>query len=116
MCQTPLLTQHDDKMSVQEIEDAVVGELGLQRRNWANTEVNVSEDKLKELCKEYRDRVFVIPAHFASNKGLGKCSENAIKKYQEFLHFEAVEVRNDEDVREYNNRGKDLFKKIQKFQ
>ena len=101
---THFLIIFDDKMSVQEIEDAVVGELGLQRRNWANTEVNVSEDKLKELCKEYRDRVFVIPAHFASNKGLGKCSENAIKKYQEFLHFEAVEVRNDEDVREYNNK------------
>ena len=103
---THFLIIFDDKMSIQEIEDAVVGELGLQRRNWANTEISVSEDKLKELVKEYRDRIFVIPAHFASNKGLGKCSENAIKKYQEFLYFAAVEVRNDEDVREYYNKIK----------
>ena len=53
-----------------------------------------------------REKIFVIPAHFASNKGLGKSAENAIKKYQEFLLFSAVEVRNEEDVREYNNKLK----------
>lgn len=81
-----------------------MGQLGLQRKDWADTTVNVSEDKLKKLCIELKDRIFVIPAHFASNKGLGKSMENAIKKYQDFLSFSAIEVRNDDDVREYNNK------------
>ena len=101
---THFLIIFDDKMSVTEIEDAVVGHLGLLRKDWANTEINVSEDKLKTLCAELGEKIFVIPAHFAANKGLGKSTENAIKKYQEFIKFPAVEVRNDEDVREYNNK------------
>lgn len=96
----------DDKMSVIEIEDAVVSYLGLQRKDWADTTVNISEDKLKKLCIELSEKIFVIPAHFASDKGLGKSGENAIRKYQEFLSFSAIEVRNDEDVKEYNNKLK----------
>lgn len=99
---THFLIIFDDKMSVTEIEDAVVSNLGLLRKDWADTTINVSEDRLKTLCTELREKIFVIPAHFASNKGLGKSAENAIKKYQEFLLFSAVEVRNEEDVREYN--------------
>lgn len=101
---THFLIIFDDKMSVTEIEDAVVGHLGLLRKDWANTTVNVSEDKLKTLCTELNERIFVIPAHFAANKGLGKSTENAIRKYQDFLSFSAIEVRNDEDVREYENK------------
>lgn len=101
---THFLIIFDDKMSVTEIEDAVVSYLGLQRKDWADTTVNVSEDRLKTLCTELNEKIFVIPAHFASNKGLGKSTENAIKKYQEFLCFSAIEVRNDEDAREYNNK------------
>lgn len=96
----------DDKMSVTEIEDAVVEYLGLSRTKWADTEINVSEDRLKNLCTELNEKIFVIPAHFASNKGLGKSSENAIKKYKEFISFSAVEVRNNEDFKEYNNKVK----------
>lgn len=103
---THFLIIFDDKMSVTEIEDAVVSNLGLLRKDWADTTINVSEDRLKTLCTELREKIFVIPAHFASNKGLGKSAENAIKKYQEFLLFSAVEVRNEEDVREYNNKLK----------
>ena len=95
----------DDKMSVTEIEDAVVEYLGLSRTKWADTEINVSEDRLKNLCTELNEKIFVIPAHFASNKGLGKSSENAIKKYKEFISFSAVEVRNNEDFKEYNNNS-----------
>ena len=84
---THFLIIFDDKMSVTEIEDAVISYLGLQRRDWSNTTVNVSEDKLKTLCTELNERIFVIPAHFASNKGLGKSTENAIKKYQDFFFF-----------------------------
>lgn len=103
---THFLIIFDDKMSVTEIEDAVVQYLGLARKDWADTTVNVSEDKLKTLCMELKEKIFVIPAHFASNKGLGKSTENAIRKYQEFLSFSAIEVRNDEDVREYSNKLK----------
>lgn len=103
---THMLIIFDDKMSVIEIEDAVIGCLGLNRKDWANTEVNVSEDKLKELCKVYGNRVFVIPAHFASNKGLGTSKTIAIKRYKEFVKFSAVEVRNDTDVKEYENKLK----------
>lgn len=103
---THFLIIFDDKMSVTEIEDAVVSNLGLLRKDWADTTINVSEDRLKTLCTELSEKIFVIPAHFASNKGLGKSAENAIKKYQEFLLFSAVEVRNEEDVREYNNKLK----------
>lgn len=99
-----MLIIFDDKMSVTDIEDAIISCLKLKRENWADTEINVSEDRLKDLCSEYKNRIFVIPAHFASNKGLGKCNINAINKYQEFLHFDAIEVRTEEDVREYNNK------------
>ena len=91
-------------MTVTEIEDAVVKYIGLDRKYWADTTVNVSEDKLKTLCTELDGKIFVIPAHFASNKGLGKSTENAIKKYKDFLSFSAIEVRNEEDVREYQNK------------
>lgn len=101
-----LIIFDDNKMSVTEIEDAVVQYLGLARKDWADTTVNVSEDKLKTLCMELKEKIFVIPAHFASNKGLGKSTENAIRKYKEFLSFSAIEVRNDEDVREYSNKLK----------
>ena len=94
----------DDKMQVNEIEDAVISHLGLKRTDWNNTEINVSEDRLKDLCTELGNRLFVIPAHFASNKGLGNSNINAIKKYKEFILFPAIEVRNDQDVKEYENK------------
>lgn len=101
---THMLIIFDDKMSVTEIEDAVISDLGLKRNDWANTEINVTEDKLKDLCMALKNRIFVIPAHFASNKGLGKCNINAIKKYQEFIEFSAIEVRTEEDEKEYKNK------------
>ena len=42
-----------------------------------------------------------------------KSTENAIRKYKEFLSFSAIEVRNDEDVREYSNKLKN--KAINKY-
>lgn len=87
---THFLIIFDDKMSVTEIEDAVVAYLGLARKDWADTTINVSEDKLKILYTELKDKIFVIPAHFASNKGLGKCTENAIKNIKNFFHFQQL--------------------------
>lgn len=101
-----LIIFDDNKMTVTEIQDAVISNLKLKRSDWANTEINVSEDRLKEMCTELGDKIFVIPAHFAANKGLGKSNINAIKKYKEFLKFSAIEVRNEEDVREYHNKLK----------
>ena len=46
---THILIIFDDAMSVTEIEDAVIECLGLKRSDWGNTEINVSEDKLKKL-------------------------------------------------------------------
>lgn len=101
---THILIIFDDSMGVRAIEDAVIGCLGLTRDNWGNTGEYVTEDNLKKLCNEYGNRIFVIPAHFASNKGLGRSNINAIKRYQDFVKFSAVEVRTEEDVREYNNK------------
>ena len=94
----------NDTLTVTQIEDAIISDLGLKRDNWTNTEVSVSEEQLKKLCHEMRDNIFVIPAHFASEKGLAKAKTIAIKQYQEFVQFDAVEVRNDHDVEEYKNK------------
>jgi len=101
---THILIIFDDKMGVRDIEDAVICCLDLTRDKWGNTEQYVTEDNLKKLCNNYGNSIFVIPAHFASNKGLGKSNIHAIKRYQEFIKFSAIEVRNNEDVREYNNK------------
>lgn len=101
---THILIVFDDKLSVQEIEDAVIGHLKLKREHWGDTTINVTEERLKELCQEMRNRIFVIPAHFASEKGLAKCSINAIKKYKEFVSFDAIEVRKEDDINEYQNK------------
>ena len=101
---THILIIFNDALTVTQIEDAIISDLGLKRDNWANTEVSVSEEQLKNLCKEMRDNIFIIPAHFASEKGLAKARTNAIKQYQDFLRFDAIEVRNDHDIDEYNNK------------
>lgn len=101
---THILIIFDDGMGVKAIEDAVIGCLGLTRDKWGHTDQYVTEDDLQKLCNKYGNSIFIIPAHFASNKGLGKSNINAIKRYQAFIKFSAIEVRNDEDVREYNNK------------
>lgn len=100
---THMIIIFDDKLSVTQIEDAVIS-LGLKRSDWADTTKNVSEDKLKNLCNELRGHIFIIPAHFASDKGLGRSNVNEIKKYKEFVTFPAIEVRTKEDINEYNNK------------
>lgn len=102
---THIIIIFDDKLSVTQIEDAVIS-LGLKRDDWADTTKNVSEDKLKNLCNELRGHIFVIPAHFASEKGLGLSNINEIKKYKDFVTFPAIEVRTCVDVREYENKVK----------
>lgn len=56
-----LIIFDDNKMSVTEIEDAVVQYLGLARKDWADTTVNVSEDKLKTLCMELKENQTMSP-------------------------------------------------------
>ena len=57
---THFLIIFDDKMSVTEIEDAVVSNLGLLRKDWADTTINVSEDRLKTLCTADHQRHFLL--------------------------------------------------------
>ena len=101
---THFLIIFDDKLKIKEIEDAVISDLGLKREVWADTTKYVTENDLKNLYNTLGNRIFVIPAHFASEKGLGRSNINAINKYQEFLKFDAIEVRNEEDIREYENK------------
>lgn len=101
---THLLVIFNNTLTVTQIEDAIISDLGLKRDNWTNTEISVSEKQLKDLCNEMRNDIFIIPAHFASEKGLGRVNSNAIKAYQDFLHFDAIEVRTEHDVNEYNNK------------
>ena len=106
---THILVIFDDKLSVVQIEDAVIASLGLKRDKWTDTTINVSEDCLKALCQDLAGHIMVIPAHFACEKGLGRASQNAIKKYQEFVSFDAVEVRTENDIREYENKRNNGF-------
>lgn len=101
---THMLIIFDDTMSVTEIEDAVIGDLDLPRSYWGDTTHSVSESRLKILYQNLGDRIFVIPAHFASNKGLNETNINSIKQYMEFMRFSAVEVRNLDDVNAYRIR------------
>jgi hypothetical protein len=101
---THFIIVFNDVLTLETIKDDVVQHLGLRRESWGDTTIQVSEDKLFELYKARVNDVFIIPAHFASNKGLGKSNINAIKKYSKFISFAAIEVRNDEDVREFNNK------------
>lgn len=101
---THFLVIFNNTLTVTQIEDAIISDLGLKRNNWTNTEISVSEKQLKDLCNEMRNDIFIIPAHFASEKGLGRVNSNAIKAYQDFLHFDAIEVRTEHDVNEYNNK------------
>lgn len=101
---THFLIIFNDKLSLNSITDDVVQFLGLRRECWGNTTVNVSEDRLFDLYKKRGNDVFIIPAHFASNKGLGTTNVNAISKYADNITFSAVEVRNAKDNRELDNK------------
>ena len=94
----------NDNLPLETIKEDVVEYLGLRRENYGNNTFMVSEDKLFKLYKEREHDIFIIPAHFASNKGLGKSNVNAIKNYTDNVKFSAIEVRNDEDLREYENK------------
>lgn len=101
-----MLVIFNNELNITQIEDAVISNLGLKRDNWGNTEIHVDESRLKNLCNEMRNDIFIIPAHFASTKGLAGANINAIKQYQEFVKFDAIEVRNAADVKEYENLRK----------
>lgn len=101
---THFLIIFNDDLTLKCIEENVVQYLGLRSSNWGDTTICVSEDKLIELYKKCSNDVFIIPAHFASNKGLGITNINAIKKYTDDIEFAAVEIRNNADIHEYNNK------------
>ena len=100
---THFLVIFDDKMQVNQIEDSII-RIGLNREDWGDTEKYITEDKLEDLYKACKEKIAIIPAHFAASKGLGKCNVNAIKNCSGKFKISAVEVRNGEDVTEYDNK------------
>ncbi|HCJ58516.1 MAG TPA: hypothetical protein DHV55_15005 [Clostridiaceae bacterium] len=103
---THILIIFDDILPLTTIEDAIISDLGLVRDDWNKTEVNVNEDRLGTLYNKLKNHIFIIPAHFASNKGLGKANINAIKKLNKLVDFSAYEVRNHADFEEFQKNFK----------
>lgn len=100
---THFLVIFDDKMQVSQVEDSII-RIGLNREIWGDTEKYITEDKLEDLYKLYQEKIVIIPAHFAASKGLGKCNINAISNFSAKFKISAVEVRNDQDITEFNNK------------
>ncbi|NFO02709.1 hypothetical protein FDB23_01060 [Clostridium botulinum] len=103
---THILVVFDPKMKTDDIEGFVV-QCGLLKSNWGDTTKCVDEKKLSDMIKEYRERVLVIPAHFNEEKGLCKTiGQNGIKEFYNKVNFDAIEVRNENDINEVNNKIK----------
>ncbi|NFE65959.1 TrlF family AAA-like ATPase [Clostridium sporogenes] len=78
---------------------------GITSEYYADTTMQVSEDELSKLIKEYANDILVIPAHFNKNKGLCKeLNQNGIKEFAKKIRIDAIEVRDEEDEKEYNNK------------
>ncbi|MGL4990827.1 MAG: TrlF family AAA-like ATPase [Sarcina sp.] len=80
---------------------------GITSEYYADTTMQVSEDELSKLIKEYYNDILVIPAHFNKNKGLCKeLNQNGIREFAKKIRIDAIEVRDEDDEREYNNKVK----------
>lgn len=78
---------------------------GITSEYYADTTMQVSEDELSKLINEYYNDILVIPAHFNKNKGLCKeLNQNGIKEFAKKIRIDAIEVRDEDDEREYNNK------------
>lgn len=78
---------------------------GITSEYYADTTMQVSEDELSKLIKEYSNDILVIPAHFNKNKGLCKeLNQNGIKEFAKKIRIDAIEVRDENDKKEYSNK------------
>ena len=94
----------DLNMSIDEME-GIISEAGLPRIKWGNTENTVEEANLGRIIEKNRGKLLVIPAHFNKNKGLGKeLGQNGIAEFVKKISIDAIEVRDEEDCREVENK------------
>lgn len=101
---THILVIFDPQMDTDEIESFVI-KCGLSRNVWGDTTKTVKEDTLAELKREYSGKVLIVPAHFNSNKGICQTlNQNGIKEFYDSIPFDAIEVRNGNDLTEVNNK------------
>lgn len=75
--------------------------------DYANTDKQVSEEALARLIEEYDRKILVIPAHFNKNKGLCKeLRQNGIYEFTQKIRIDAIEVRDENDISEFQNKVK----------
>lgn len=100
---THIIIIFDPVMNYDDIESFLI-KCGFDKSKWGCTTENVSEDVLEKLIGDYGDRLLLVPAHFSKNKGLGQLNQNAISAISRKIRFDAIEVRDEEDFREYENK------------
>ncbi len=101
---THIIIIFDPKMSQSDIEQFLI-QCGLTKENWGNTEIYVKEERLADLVYQHRHEVLVIPAHFNGPKGICKTlRHNGIKGFYRNIPFDAIEIRNEDDLNEVNNK------------
>jgi predicted ATPase len=103
---THILVVFDPKMKTEDIEGFVV-QCGLLKSNWGDTTKCIDEKVFSEVINNYREKVLIIPAHFNEEKGLCRTiGQNGIKEFYSKINFDAIEVRNENDINEVNNKIK----------
>jgi ABC-type cobalamin/Fe3+-siderophores transport system ATPase subunit len=101
---THILVIFDPKMETSDIEEFLI-RCGLLRNMWTDTTKSVREDVLADLIREYDKKVLIIPAHFNKNSGLCKeLGQNGTAKFVELIRIDAIEVRDEDDINEFNNK------------
>lgn len=106
---THILVIFDPKMKTEDIEGLVV-QCGILKSNWGDTTICVDEKEFSDFVKKYREKILVIPAHFNEEKGLCKTlGQNGIKEFYNKVEFNAIEVRNINDINEVNNKIKNAI-------
>lgn len=101
---THILIIFDPKMKTEDIEGFMV-QCGILKSDWGDTTQCVEEKVLADLIIKYRERILVIPAHFNEEKGICRTlKQNGIKEFFQKINFDAIEVRNKNDIDEVNNK------------
>lgn len=101
---THILVIFDPNMTIDEIEGFVI-QCGLPKNIWNDTTKFVKEATLASLVNEYKNKVLIIPAHFNGQKGICRTlGLNGTSGFYKSIPFNAVEVRNEDDLNEVKNK------------
>lgn len=99
-----VLVLFDLEMTIDKME-GIISEAGLPKIKWRDTTNKITEEQLGKMIEENRSELLVIPAHFSKNKGLGRVlGENGIKEFVNCIQIDAIEVRDEDDCREVENK------------